>query len=100
MAKLIVMYEEPKDKDGFEKHYHDVHIPLVRKMPNIREVAVQRVLQTQNSDVNYYLVAELIFEDMETLSKAFASPDAQAAQNDMANLLPFLNKPPVTAILD
>ena len=31
MAKMIVMYEEPKDKEGFENHYFSVHIPIAEK---------------------------------------------------------------------
>lgn len=31
MAKMIVIYTQPKDQAGFEKYYNEIHIPLVQK---------------------------------------------------------------------
>lgn len=100
LAKLIVMYEEPKDKEGFEKYYLDVHIPLTKKMPNIKNVQVQKVINSQNTNLNLYLIAEVEFENMEALKTAFKSDAGKEAQADLKNLLPYLNSPPITAIVD
>ncbi|MBO1914653.1 EthD family reductase, partial [Microvirga sp. 3-52] len=40
MAKMIIMYEQPMDKVGFEKYYFDVHVPLGKKIPNITNNSV------------------------------------------------------------
>jgi len=100
MAKMIVMYDQPKNKEGFEKYYNEVHIPLAEKVPNLKSAGVHHVLQTMNSDQQLYLIAELEFETPEILAKSLATPEAQEVQGDLRNLMEFLNKPPVVAIVD
>lgn len=100
MAKVIVIYEEPKDKDGFEKYYFDVHIPLASKIPNLKNSAINRVVEGMNTDQNVYLVTELEFEDRDTLHQAMTSPQGQEVQRDVVNLIPFLNKTPVILIAE
>jgi uncharacterized protein (TIGR02118 family) len=98
MAKVIVIYDEPKDKDGFESYYNNTHIPLVKTIPNLRGATINRVVQGLNTEKNVYLVAELEFEDLDTLNQAMASEKGQEVQVDVANLVPFLNRPPVILI--
>ncbi|RFU61091.1 EthD family reductase [Peribacillus glennii] len=98
MVKMTVIYEQPKDKEGFENHYYDVHIPLVQKLPNLKNLSYQNVLQTQNTEADLYLMAQLEFENMEAFQESMASEIGQEAQNDVGNLVKFLNKPPVILI--
>ncbi|MGG3467772.1 EthD family reductase [Neobacillus pocheonensis] len=100
MAKLLVMYDQPKDQEGFEKYYFNVHIPLAQKIPNLKGAEVHRVLQVQNTNENLYLIAELHFENPQTLAQGMASPEGLEVQGDVLNLMQFLNKPPVVAIVD
>lgn len=46
------------------------------------------------------MIAELKFENTESLTKALATPKFQKVQGDVKNLLRFLNKPTVIAITD
>ncbi|WP_046181201.1 EthD family reductase [Domibacillus tundrae] len=98
MVKMTVIYEQPKDKEGFENHYYDVHIPLVQKLPNLKNLSYQNVLQTQNTDADLYLIAQLEFENMEAFQESMASELGQEAQNDGGKLVKFFNKPPVILI--
>ncbi|MGG3469766.1 EthD family reductase [Neobacillus pocheonensis] len=100
MAKIIVFYEQPKDKEGFEKYYFDVHIPLGRKIPHIKSESIQRVIQTQNSNLNFYLITELEFESLDTLNQALSSPEAKAAEADGIHLFKYLNNPPIITIIE
>ncbi len=100
MAKMIIMYEEPKDKEKFDKHYFDVHVPLGRKIPNIIKDSVHRVMNSQGSDLNLYLVTILEFENMEKLMEAFNSPEAKLAEQDGANFFQYLHKPPIITIVE
>lgn len=100
MAKMIIMYEEPKDKEGFERHYFEVHVPLGRKIPNIKSETIQRVVTTQNTSLNLYLIVELEFENMEALTKAFTSAEARAAEEDGPQLFKYLHKPPIITIVE
>lgn len=100
MAKVIVIYDQPKDPDGFKNYYRDVHIPLVHKVPNLKGAEVHRVLQALNTNDHLYLIGELHFNNPEELTQALASAEGQELQADLANLMPFLNKPPVISIVD
>jgi uncharacterized protein (TIGR02118 family) len=100
MAKMIIMYEEPKDKDGFERHYFNVHVPLGKKIPNIKSETIQRVIHSQNTDLKLYLIVELEFENMDALNQAFTSPEARAAEEDGPQLFKYLHKPPIITIVE
>lgn len=100
MAKMIVIYDQPKDQEGFEKHYFEVHIPLVQKVPHLQGAEVHRVLQAMYTDEKLYLIAELQFENPEVLTQALATPEFQEVQADVKNLVTYLNKPPVVVIVD
>jgi len=100
MAKMIVTYTEPTNIEGFQEHYFNVHIPLVEKLPNIKNASVQYVKQTMNTDENLYLVAQLEFENLQELGAAMQSQEGQETAGDVANLMPFLAKPPVIAIVE
>lgn len=98
MAKMIVMYETPKDKEGFESYYFNSHIPLAEKLPNVKSSSINRVVNVQNSDLNLYLIAEIEFENVEDLQEALRSEEGKKVTDDLKNILPFLEKPPIVTI--
>ena len=100
MAKMVIMYEEPKDKKKFDEHYFNVHVPLGRNIPNIIKDSVHRVVGSQNTHLNLYLITILEFENMEKLQEAFASPEAKLAEEDGQNFFQYLEKPPIISIID
>ena len=42
MVKLVVLYKKPADVEAFEKHYREIHTPLVQKMPGLTKLEVTR----------------------------------------------------------
>lgn len=40
MATLLVSYSPPDDAATFDQHYHEVHIPPVRQIPDLRSLVV------------------------------------------------------------
>lgn len=100
MAKIIVMYEKPKNEEGFEKYYYDVHVPLVQKVPNLKNATINRVVQSQNTDLSFYLIAQLEFESMEDLNSMFASNEGKQVIDDVKNLAEYLHKPPIISIAE
>ncbi|MGG3562812.1 EthD family reductase [Neobacillus rhizosphaerae] len=100
MAKLYVIYNRPKDQEGFEQYYYNVHIPLVQKLPHLKGAEIHRVLQTQNSIEPLYLFAELHFDNPAELSQSLSSLEGKEVQRDVLNLMKFLDKPPVISIVD
>jgi uncharacterized protein (TIGR02118 family) len=42
-ARLLGLYHKPKDAAEFDKHYREVHIPLAKKLPNVRKYTVSSI---------------------------------------------------------
>jgi uncharacterized protein (TIGR02118 family) len=95
VAKFIVMYEEPKDKQGFEKYYNDVHMALVNEMPHILNASKHKVVHSQNTDSKMYLIAEIEYASIDSLNESLSSEAGKKVQEDAENLAPYLEKPPV-----
>jgi uncharacterized protein (TIGR02118 family) len=84
--KLLAMYTKPEDETAFWKHYKDVHLPLVMKVPGLEKAVVNRIEKNlMGGDAPYYMIAELHFPDQATFDTAMASPENRAAGKDVAN---------------
>ena len=35
-ARFLVLWGTPQDPDFFERHYREIHVPLVKKLPGVR----------------------------------------------------------------
>ena len=83
MVKLIAMYKTPADVKEFEKHYFEVHTPLVEKMPGLLKSEVSKISGMPGQDSKYHMMAEMYFENMDKLNESMASPEGKAAGKDL-----------------
>lgn len=83
MVKLIAIYARPDDVAAFDRHYREVHTPLVRKMPGLRKLEVSAIRGAPMGEPRYHLMAEMYFEDRAALDAALASPEGRAAGKDL-----------------
>ena len=89
MVRLLVLYSQPNDVEAFERHYHDVHIPLVRKLAGLRRYTMSRNVAAIRGGDPIYLIAELDWDSLEASQRALQSPEGQATREDVANLEVF-----------
>ena len=83
MARLVVIYNIPKDAAAFDKHYFGTHVPLAKKIPGLRKYEVsQGPVVTPSGPSGFHRVALLHFDDMTAIQKAFASAEGQAVAAD------------------
>jgi uncharacterized protein (TIGR02118 family) len=85
MVRFLVLYNKPEDTEAFNRHYREVHIPLTKKLPGLRRYTLGWNAAPIRGGEPYYLVAELEWDDMDSLRKAFQSPEGQATGQDVAN---------------
>jgi uncharacterized protein (TIGR02118 family) len=85
MVRLMVLYNPPEDPEAFDKHYNEIHIPLVKQWPGLLRYTVSRSLRP---DSQFYLVAEMDFEDRAALRSALGSPAGVEATADVAKFAP------------
>jgi uncharacterized protein (TIGR02118 family) len=83
MVKLIAIYKTPADVEDFEKHYFEIHMPLVEKMPGLIKAEVSKITPMPGGENKFHLMAEMYFENMDKLNESMASPEGRAAGKDM-----------------
>ena len=83
MVKLIALYRKPADIAAFDKHYFDVHIPLVKKTPGLRKIEVTRITGAPMGETKYHLMAELYYDSVDAMNAANASPEGRASAKDL-----------------
>lgn len=84
MIRLLVMYGHPKDPAAFDKYYKETHLPIAMKIKGLTRWTVGKVQGTPDgSPVPYYYLADLFAESREAMEKILASPEGQAAVNDV-----------------
>ena len=83
MVKLIALYRKPAEPTGFDKHYYDVHIPLLKKAPGLRKVEITKITGAPLGETKYHLMAEMYYDSVEAMNAANASPEGRAAGKDL-----------------
>lgn len=85
-VKLFALYAKPDDEEAFLRHYHDIHLPLVRKVPGLRSATISRVdTDLMGGEPAYFLIAEMTFADQAAFEVAMASPENRSAGKDLMN---------------
>lgn len=84
MVKLTVLYGHPTDTAAFDKHYAEVHAPLVDKIPGLVRFEQGKVVGTPSGEQSaYYLIAELWFNSMEEFQAGMGSSEGRATAKDV-----------------
>ena len=83
MVKLVVLYKKPADVSAFETHYKEIHAPLAKKMPGLKELEVCHFTGSPGGEAKFYMMAELYFDTKEVMMSALGSPEGKAAAKDV-----------------
>jgi len=83
MIKLIALYRKPADTAAFDMHYEKTHAPLTRKYPGLRKLEITRITGAPIGETKQYLMAEMYFDNKESMDAAMASPEGKAAARDL-----------------
>ena len=83
MAMMLVVYRTPANKEAFDKHYFDVHVPLAKKLPGLKKYEVSKgSIMPIAGAKDPYMVAMLHFETLAAIREAFGSEIGQACATD------------------
>jgi uncharacterized protein (TIGR02118 family) len=83
MPRLVVLYQKPDDTDAFDAHYRDVHMPIVSRYPNLRDVRLSKLAGVGGRDAAYYLMAEMTFDSAADLDDAIMSEAGAESARDL-----------------
>ena len=84
-ARLIVLYRQPDDPEAFDSHYRDVHTPIVERYPNLRSLDLSKADGVAGRPPEYYMVAEMTFDNRADLDAALASDAGRESGRDLRN---------------
>src|SRR5437762_13261871 len=84
-VRLIPLYQAPADPEAFDRHYHEVHTPIVLRYPKLRELIVGNVEPMGPRSVPYYLATQMVFDSREDLDAAMASDAGIESARDLRN---------------
>ena len=76
MYRLTVVYDEPADKEAFDRRYTDEHVPLVKASPGL--VCFQL---SHPQGGTPYLVAELFWHSEDAFKAWAATPERAEVRN-------------------
>ncbi len=85
MPRLIALYSPPADPEAFDAHYRDVHVPILNRYPNLREVKLSSPEGVAGQPAPFYLMAEMVFDTDEDLGAALASDAGRQSAKDLRN---------------
>jgi len=83
VVKLIALYKKPDDVEAFEKLYFESHMPLVAKIPGLLRSEVAKLSPMPGQETEYYMMAEMYFENMDKMNQGMASPEGKAAAKNL-----------------
>lgn len=83
MVKFIALYRKPENVAEFEQKYFETHLPLVRQVPGLRGVEISRMTGAPRGEPEFYLIAELVFDDRAAMDLALASAENAAAGKNL-----------------
>ena len=88
-VKLTIVYGKPDQADTFDKHYHEVHMPIVGRWPGVQRTEIARVTGGPGgSSSPYHLITELYFADAGALDAALGSDAGREAGKDFVAIAP------------
>ncbi len=96
MASFFALYPAPDDVEGFERHYREVHLPLIEAVDGVTEVRTTRATGTpRGADPPYHLVFEAVFASDEALQAALRGEAFREAGRDAAAMAERFGMRPV-----
>jgi uncharacterized protein (TIGR02118 family) len=82
MVKLVCLYTHPSDTSAFDRHYQEVHLPLVRQVPGLAKAEVARISGAPRGESPFYLITEMYWTSAEAMQASMASPEMRAVGRD------------------
>jgi uncharacterized protein (TIGR02118 family) len=85
VVRLIALYSPPEDPAAFDAHYRDVHAPIVRRYPKLRDMRLTRTDGIGGRPPAFHLMAEMRFDSRADLDEALTSEAGLESGRDLRN---------------
>jgi uncharacterized protein (TIGR02118 family) len=92
-ATLLAIYKRPDGGEAaletFMRRYSEEHMPLIAKVPGLRESVVEKVAQHYAGD-DIVMVTRMTFDDRASLDAGMASDEMRVAGRNLREIAPGL----------
>lgn len=86
MIRVLALHNEPVDASSYDDYYVNVHLPIVQRIPGVRNIRYGRVLRAADGGSSpYFLISDVYFDDEAALQQAIESPEMREAFADVPN---------------
>jgi uncharacterized protein (TIGR02118 family) len=86
MYRLTVLYGHPTDPAKFDRYYHEIHIPIAKKMKGLKGWNIGKCEPTDpGAEAPHYMIVGLYADSPEQMQTILASPEGQATIADVPN---------------
>ena len=84
MIRLTVLYGHPTDPAEFDRYYHEVHIPIAKRMKGLKGWTIGKCQAIDAREKpSYYMIVGLYAESRAEMEAILASPEGQATIDDV-----------------
>jgi uncharacterized protein (TIGR02118 family) len=88
-VKIVALFAQPADREAFERHYLDVHVPLTEKVPGMdRFESARFAAALDRGEQPFYRIAEMFFVDDDALQAALRSVEMKESGADFRRIAP------------
>ncbi len=82
MVKVLTLFGIPEDTDKFDEYFEDTHLALIKALPDVYQLIINRVAGVAVGDLPYYLIVEIHFQsDQQMQSSLISEPGLAMARN-------------------
>ena len=78
MVKVLVLFGIPEDTGKFDEYFEDTHRALLKALPGVHQVSINRVTGVASGDFPYYLIVEIEFQNEQQMQDSLNSEPGQA----------------------
>ncbi len=83
MVTLEALFRKPADIEESEQHSLAMHLPILKRYPEMRRTEIIRLAGVSLGEIPYYLMAEMLFDSDESMNAALASPEGRTVTRDL-----------------
>jgi uncharacterized protein (TIGR02118 family) len=82
---MVVLYKRPDlSAEAFRKYLFDVHAPMAMELPGLQRCVYNLVAtDAKRKHPGWHAIAELYFDDWDSMEGAWASPEGDTATRDL-----------------
>lgn len=101
MIKFVTLLHRRNDlsPEEFHRYWREVHAPLVLQLPGVIRYVQSRVVELSDRDSLFDGMAELWYEDAESLKGAIRSPEYEVLLADEENFMGAKTQESITLVL-